>query len=179
MRPVIVVEYDRSWPGVFEALAAVYRRALGPLALRIEHVGSTAVPGLAAKPVIDVDIVIGAAAQLPEAARLLAGIGYRHIGDLGIPTREAFLRCGDDVPRDGSGRAWPAHNLYVCPADSPELERHIRFRDWLRAHPEGAARYGLLKRELAERFRLDRDAYTEAKTDFVLAALGQTRSIPG
>jgi GrpB-like predicted nucleotidyltransferase (UPF0157 family) len=100
----------------------------------------------------------------------LAALGYRHEGDLGVSGREAFART-DDVPRDGSGRIWPSHHLYVCAADSPELRRHLVFRDWLRANPGAAARYGSLKLRLAAAYRFDRDGYTAAKTAFIGAVL--------
>lgn len=171
-RPVVIVPYDPQWPVIFEALKNVYRSALGGLAVEIEHVGSTAVPGLAAKPIIDVDVVIPSREMLSDAIRRLADLGYRHQGDLGVPGREAFAADGaDDVPRDGSGRHWPAHHLYVCASDCQELHRHLLFRDWLRTHPAGAAEYGILKQHLAQIYRDDRDGYTEAKTGFVAAAL--------
>ena len=138
----------------------------------IEHVGSTAVPGLAARPIIDVDVVIPSRAVLPEVIHRLARLGYRHHGDLGVPGREAFTHeAGDEVPRDGTGRRWPAHQLYICAAESPALHRHLQFRDWLRAHPGSAADYGRLKAHLAPIEPEDREAATEAKTAFIAAAL--------
>jgi GrpB-like predicted nucleotidyltransferase (UPF0157 family) len=161
--PVIVVAYDPSWPAVFAGIADHIRAALGDLAVAIEHVGSTAVPGLAAKPIIDIDAVVPAAADVPTAITRLAVIGYVHRGDLGIPGREAFWR----PPLS------PPHHLYVCPAESAEYRRHVRFRDYLRAHPPVAAAYSALKRSLAERYRDDRDAYTNAKSTFVNQVLAR------
>ena len=159
---------------MFESFREVYQRAFGELAIAIEHVGSTSVPGLAAKPIIDIDVVIPSRDDLPSAVMRLALLGYRHEGDIGVPGREAFGRDGDEeIPRDGSGRRWPAHHLYVCAMDSKELERHLTFRDWLRSNPAVAADYGALKRRLADACRDDRDAYTEAKTNFIEAALAQ------
>jgi GrpB-like predicted nucleotidyltransferase (UPF0157 family) len=171
-RPVVIVPYDPAWPLIFEGLRDVYASALGRLALAIEHVGSTAVPGLAAKPIIDVDVVIPSRDVLSEVIRRLATLGYRHQGDLGVPGREAFTREGvDEVPRDGTGRRWPAHHLYICASDGDELRRHLQFRDWLRTHPVSAAEYGRLKAHLAHIDREDREGYTEAKTAFINAAL--------
>lgn len=170
-KAVVLVPYDERWPVVFGELRGVLSRALGGLARAIEHVGSTSVPGLVAKPVIDLDVVIASRAELPRVVEALAPLGYRHHGDQGIAGREAFKRDAQDVPRDGSGRGWPAHHLYVCAADARELRRHLLFRDWLCAHPEQAAAYGALKRELAERHRHDVDAYCEARSAFVEAAL--------
>ncbi len=138
--------------------------ALGPLAQRIEHVGSTSVEGLASKPIIDLDVVISSDADLPAVIERLLKIGYRHEGDLGIPGREAF-----------ASETSPAHHLYVCDRNSQELARHIAFRNLLRAHPETANAYAELKRDLAQRFGDDRDAYTEGKSEFIERVLSDAR----
>lgn len=112
---IVVVDHDPAWAGEFERLAAVIRGALGELALAVEHVGSTSVPGLAAKPVLDVAAVVPSADGLPVAVARLAALGYRHRGDLGIAGREAFGRGGDaTVPRDGSGAVWMTHHSRSC-----------------------------------------------------------------
>lgn len=171
-QPVVIVDYDPVWPVAFEGLKAVYESALQGLILSVEHVGSTAVPGLAAKPVIDVDIVIPNRQVLPEVIQRLEGLGYRHEGDLGVAGREAFARDGEPrTPQDGSGRVWPSHHLYVCARDCAALHEHLLFRDVLRSDPERAGAYGALKRRLADAFRDDRAAYGEAKTAFVQAVL--------
>ncbi|MBI4310263.1 MAG: GrpB family protein [Chloroflexi bacterium] len=169
--PVIVVDYDPAWPAQFAELRRVIAAALGDLALAIEHVGSTAIPGLAAKPIIDLDVVIASSECLPEVVARLAALGYAHEGDLDVPGREAFARQDDRTPWDGTGRAWPEHHLYVCPQDSAELARHLAFRDHLRAYPDAAAAYAALKRRLALRFRNDREAYTLGKSAFVEGVL--------
>ena len=170
-RPVEIVEYDPEWPEVFADLSAVIGRILGDLALGIEHVGSTAVPGLCAKPIIDLYVVILSRERLPQVVQALSGLGYVHQGDLGIVGREAFGIVGADVPRDGRGRLWPEHHLYVCAGDSIELRRHLAFRDALRADPLRAAAYGVLKRQLAQQFRDDRDGYCQGKTLFIESVL--------
>jgi GrpB-like predicted nucleotidyltransferase (UPF0157 family) len=166
--PIVVVPYDPKWPGEYEALAAVLWTAVKDVALSIEHVGSTSVPGLAAKPILDVDIVLRDAGDLPAVAERLEALGYVHNGDQGCPGRTAFKYPDSSVPRDGSGRVWMTHHLYVCQKDNVYYVRHVGFRDYLRAHPETVAEYGRIKLELAEQFRNDRDGYTEAKTDFVM-----------
>jgi GrpB-like predicted nucleotidyltransferase (UPF0157 family) len=172
LRPVVIVPYDPAWPVTFERLRDIYASALGHLARAIEHVGSTAVPGLAATPIIDVDVVVPSRDVLAEVIRRLAALGYRHQGDLGVPGREVFARDGaDEVPRDGTGRRWPAHQLYVCATGGDALRRHLRFRDWLRAHPSRMAEYDRLKTDLAQRYREDLKGYTEGKTAFIDAAL--------
>jgi GrpB-like predicted nucleotidyltransferase (UPF0157 family) len=170
--PVELVAHDVTWALTFDALRAVYAAALGPLACAIEHVGSTAVPGLVAKPILDIDVVARDAAEVDLVVARLCTLGYRHKGDQGIAGREALGRDGqEDVPRDGTGRWWPAHHLYVCAPDARELARHLHFRDRLRAEPETAAAYGRLKQALAVRYRFDRTAYGDGKSAFVEAVL--------
>jgi GrpB-like predicted nucleotidyltransferase (UPF0157 family) len=159
--PITVVDYDPHWPALFETLRAEVAGALGNLALAIEHVGSTAVPGLAAKPIIDIDVLLRSASDLSVCIERLAGIGYKHRGDLGVPEREAFA-----AP---PGR--PAHHLYVCPPESREFRRHVALRDYLRTHPSDASAYGELKRSLAVRYRDERSAYNDGKKEFVEALL--------
>ena len=158
--PVVVVDYNPLWPRQFETLGSRLANVLGGLAVTIEHVGSTAVPGLAAKPIIDIDVLLSAPEDLPSAMAALASIGYQHRGDLGVPNREAFRAPAGDL----------RHHLYVCP-NNTEYHRHIAFRDHLRSHPEDASAYANLKRELACKFREDREAYNNAKREFVKSIL--------
>ncbi len=162
MPSIIVVDYDPSWPRVFERLRAEIWPAVSEVASAVEHVGSTAVPGLAAKPVIDIDVVVPAR-RLSDGISRLEASGYRHRGTLGIPHREAFQE-----PRRAV-----RHHLYLCPEDSPALANHLAVRDYLRAHPVEAAEYGALKRRLAARFADDMGAYVEGKTPFLLGVLKQ------
>jgi GrpB-like predicted nucleotidyltransferase (UPF0157 family) len=155
--PVIVLDYDPNWPELFQSLRKRIADALGNMAVAIEHVGSTAVPELAAKPIIDIDVLLASETMLPTAVERLASLGYIHQGNLGIAEREAFLAPANDPP----------HHLYVCPPCSAEFRRHMAFRDYLRAHPKDAKIYGDLKITLAERFQEDRSAYNNAKSEFV------------
>lgn len=155
--PVVIVDYDSAWPDQFKRLRARAAAALGGLAVAIEHVGSTSVPGLAAKPIIDMDVAVASPAGVPAAIERLAAIGYVHEGDLGLAGREAFT-----APPGG-----PAHHLYVCVVGAREYRRHLAFRNRLRADPDAARAYGELKRALAQRHRDDRLAYTDAKDEFV------------
>jgi GrpB-like predicted nucleotidyltransferase (UPF0157 family) len=161
--PVRVVDYDSRWPAAFETLRAHLAGALENLAAAIEHIGSTAVPGLAAKPIIDIDVLLNFASDLPLVIQILASLGYVHQGDLGITGREAF----------GTPVGLPAHHLYVCPPESQEYRRHLALRDYLRARPSEALAYGNLKRSLAARFRDDRSAYAASKREFVEILLQQ------
>jgi GrpB-like predicted nucleotidyltransferase (UPF0157 family) len=154
---ITIADYDPKWATQFATLRVQLASVLNGLADAIEHIGSTAVPGLAAKPIIDIDILLRPTAELPLVISRLASLGYEHQGDLGIEGREAFRTPQNDI----------AHHLYVCPHDSQQYSRHIAFRDYLRAHIEDANAYAARKRELAARFAADRDAYTQAKSEFV------------
>jgi GrpB-like predicted nucleotidyltransferase (UPF0157 family) len=161
MRTITVVDHDASWSEAFQRLRDRIWPVVADVAVAIEHVGSTAVPGLAAKPVIDLDVVLRSGEDLPRAVERLATLGYAHRGDLGIAGREAF--AAPPGP--------PEHHLYVCPPDSPALANHLALREHLRAHPEVAAAYGALKRRLAAAFPHDIDGYVAGKTGFILGVL--------
>jgi GrpB-like predicted nucleotidyltransferase (UPF0157 family) len=162
-----VVDYDPRWPAIFDALKAIIWPVVAEIANAIEHVGSTAVPGLAAKPVIDIDVVV-TASVLPEVIERLEAIGYVHLGDRGVARREAF-RAPNDTPR---------HNLYAVVERSVSLQNHLAVRDYLRAHPDDAESYGSLKRRLAALHLDDIDAYVAGKSDElarILMAAGLTQ----
>jgi GrpB-like predicted nucleotidyltransferase (UPF0157 family) len=155
--PITIEDYNPLWPEEFEMLRSGVALVLDDLATAIEHVGSTAVPGLAAKPIIDIDILLRSANDLPLVCTRLGSLGYEHRGDLGVAGREAFRTPPGQI----------AHHLYVCPPGGREYTRHIAFRDYLRSHPEDASAYDALKRNLADKFAADREAYTQGKTEFV------------
>ena len=156
---VVVLPYDEQWKQDFLNIKAELTDALGELATGIEHVGSTSVEGLSAKPVIDIDVVIRDHTLLDDVIAALWKIGYQHEGDLGITGREAFRYDGKEHLRK--------HHLYVCPADSTELKRHLAFRDYLRTHPDAAREYGRIKEEGARRYPDDIDRYIEYKSPFI------------
>ena len=157
VNPIIIEDYNPLWPRLFETVRSRVASCLDGLTAAIEHVGSTAVPGLPAKPIIDIDVLLRSATDLPLVIARLASAGYEHRGDLGVAGREAFRTPPGDIP----------HHLYVCPPLSHEFRRHVIFRDYLRNHPEQAQHYGQLKRELAARLSGDREAYNQAKWPFV------------
>jgi GrpB-like predicted nucleotidyltransferase (UPF0157 family) len=164
---IVVSEYDDDWPALFERIAAPVRRALADLRAEVEHVGSTAVPGLAAKPVIDIDVVVRAADDMPKAIERVRPLGYVHQGDQGIAGREAFA-----WPPNG-----PRHHVYAVVAGSKAHADHIDFRDYLREHPNVADEYASLKRSLASRHADDRLGYTEAKSQFIARVLAGARAL--
>ena len=153
---VSVFPYDEEWKGDFEKIKGELVSALGDLIVSVEHVGSTSVEGMAAKPCIDIDVVIRDYSLLDAVVAGLAAIGYVHEGDLGIRGREAFKYSGKTHLR--------THHLYVCPADSEELHRHITFRDFLRANPDAVEKYSRVKIEAARLFPDDIDAYIKHKS---------------
>lgn len=162
MEPIEIAEYNPAWPSQFAEIAGSVRAAFrdGPL-IAVEHIGSTAVAGLAAKPIIDIDVIIPSQSDSPDAIVRLAKLGYIHQGDLGITGREAFTSPSGPV----------RHHLYLCVCDSPEYCHHVAFRDYLRTHSDEAQRYEALKRELAVQFPIDRSAYSAGKAKFVASAL--------
>lgn len=163
MRKIVVVDYDPCWPAIFETLRNRVWEVCELIAVSIEHVGSTSVPGLAAKPIIDLSMVVPSEAEVPLAIERLATLGYQHLGDLGIEGREAF--------RQPEGL--PPHHLYVCPQGSLGLRNHLAMRDHLRRNPEDASKYGELKKRLAQQYPDDKDAYGDAKTEFIVAILSR------
>jgi GrpB-like predicted nucleotidyltransferase (UPF0157 family) len=169
--PIEIAAYDPTWPARFEAEAAAIRGALGnAFPHAIEHVGSTAVPGLAAKPIIDIVLIVPERERWPALVALLARLGYVFWDGNPDPTKMFFVK---GMPPFGGGRT---HHVHVQTAEAAAPT--IRFRDLLRADPAEAARYGDLKRELAVAFRTDRDAYTRAKTAYVLEVLRKAPTEP-
>jgi GrpB-like predicted nucleotidyltransferase (UPF0157 family) len=157
-RHIVIEEYSSGWSEAFAQLQSAYRSRLGSYVAAIEHVGSTSVEGLAAKPVIDIDLIIEDSALLRPVITVLEDLGYRHAGDTLTPV-------------DGSSRTWPAHYLYVCTAGSISLKNHLAFRNYLRSHPKKAKAYGELKKKLAKENPNDIDAYVSGKTEFITGVL--------
>lgn len=156
--------YDPQWATQFESIRLALTNGLGDAALRIEHVGSTSVPGLAAKPILDIDIVTR---DMPAVIAALDALGYEHQGDLGVAGREAFRAKRGEEFKDVPCRSWPAHHLYACLEGSRELRRHVAYRDFLRSHPRALEEYAALKARLATRYPWDRIRYNDGKESFV------------
>jgi GrpB-like predicted nucleotidyltransferase (UPF0157 family) len=161
---VAIVPYDVAWPARFEAEATAIRAALGAaFAYDAWHVGSTAVPGLAAKPIVDIVLAVPDRARWPSLVAPLESLGYVHWAENPDTTKMFFVK---GMPPFGTGRT---HHVHVHTPEAAEVV--VRFRDHLRAHPDDRRRYEALKHELAARHGDDRDAYTRAKTDFVQEVL--------
>ena len=155
-KKVTVVPYDSAWPSAFEAIKLEIEGAIGNWIMGIEHVGSTAVEGLSAKPCIDIDVIIKDYTVFNTVVQKLNSIGYIHEGNLGIEDREAFCYTGKAHLQK--------HHLYVCPLHSRELHRHIAFRDFLRSSPQAAKQYGQVKEEAARRYPDNIDQYMQFKS---------------
>jgi GrpB-like predicted nucleotidyltransferase (UPF0157 family) len=152
---IVLVPHDPAWPAHFAAARDEILSACAGLVIEVHHVGSTSIPGIAAKPIIDMMPIVRRFEDGAACAGGLRELGYEYRGEYGIAGRHYFVR-GD--PR--------SHQVHMYAADHPEVERHLRFRDYLRTHPDERAAYESLKRDLATRFGNDMQAYAAAKTPF-------------
>jgi len=156
--PIEIVSYDPVWPTRFEEEAALLRRQLAPwLVGPIEHIGSTAVPGLAAKPVIDIMAGVQALETSRPAIAAATELGYRY-WPYQADVEHWFCKPSP---------AFRTHHLHLIPVGTPQWLRPIAFRNYLRAHAQVAHEYAALKQRLAQEHRLDRERYTEAKRPFI------------
>ena len=164
-QPISIHPYDPQWPIQFEREKARILTALGPLLLEIEHFGSTSVPGLAAKPIIDILAAVRHLEDVSACVEPLRRLGYEDaaipLGQWTIPDRRMFCR---GAYNEGS------HHLHLVEVDSVPWVGNLRVRDFLRTHPEGVERYARLKQGLATAHGTDIAAYTEGKTALLLAA---------
>ena len=180
MDEVVIADYNSAWPAQFAEEAAQVRAALGDSVVAIEHFGSTAVPGLSAKPIIDLLVAVR---SLPEArARAvpaLEALGYAYWAGDPAPDRMFFVK---GLPPSGP-RTHHVHLVDLTTSLDPRLGEftfadRLLFQDYLRAHPEEGQRYANLKRDLAARFPDDREAYTSGKTDYVYSVMQKARTAP-
>ncbi|HSV13748.1 MAG TPA: GrpB family protein [Tepidisphaeraceae bacterium] len=168
MPKIIVVNYDPAWPAAFERIRAAVWPSIRDVASSVEHIGSTSVVGLAAKPIIDATIVVPTASAMPIVIGRLATLGYQHCGNLGVYGREAFT----------APPATPPHHLYACVTGSDGLHNHVTLRDYLQSNPTAAQAYSALKKQLAQQFADDIDGYTAGKSELILAILARSRFTP-
>jgi GrpB-like predicted nucleotidyltransferase (UPF0157 family) len=164
-QPIVIVPYDPAWPAMFEEEKSRILEVCGEWLVAVEHMGSTSVPGLAAKPIIDIMPGLRRLEDGIHCIKPMQSLGYHYMGEFGVPGRMYFTR---GTPR--------TYNVHMFLFGDPEWQRNLRFRDYLRAHPQAAAEYEALKKILADRHRDEREAYTHAKTQFIqgiqLRALG-------
>ena len=157
-KSVVIEKWNPNWKDEFEKIVASLGKDIIYNSIKIEHVGSTSVEGMSAKPIIDLDIVIEKD-KFEIIKRLLNDKGYEHEGDLGIEGREAFSYSGKEELM--------THHLYVCPKDSKELFKHITFRNFLKDNPALAAEYSRVKEQAAVLYHDDIDKYMEFKSEII------------
>ena len=164
---ITIVEYDDAWPAKYEAEAELLRVALGPVATRIDHVGSTSVPGLGAKPIIDINVSVATLLPMEPYREPLERAGYVYVEDVndnGVDELPFFPKPATE-PR--------AFHVHIVEADTYNERRHLLFRDWLRTHPDDRAAYERHKRDLATREWGRGQDYADAKTDFITTIVDQ------
>ena len=158
MRNIVVVPYDPGWSNLFEQEAALLRAAFGQELIAIHHVGSTAIPDIAAKPIIDIMPIVRDIERVEGLDPAIVELGYVPRGEKGIPGRRYFVKGGDETR---------SHHVHAYEPSNPEVARHLDFRDYLIAHPEEAGRYASLKIELAAEFPNDIWGYMAGKDTFI------------
>ncbi|MCG3197606.1 MAG: GrpB family protein [Candidatus Omnitrophica bacterium] len=156
---VIVAPHDPAWACEFETEAQLIRDAVGDLVLRLHHIGSTAIPGISAKPIIDILMEVRDIDELDSRSSSMQCLGYEAKGEFGIPGRRYF--------RKDSASGERTHQVHAFAAHSPEIERHLAFRDYMITHPEAAQRYSELKQLLAREHSSDIQAYMDGKDAFI------------
>ncbi|MDQ6693381.1 MAG: GrpB family protein [Chloroflexota bacterium] len=164
---VRIVEHDPAWPGLYEELSLPLSKAFGEYALDIQHVGSTSVPRIASKPVIDIAVAIAKYPLPGDVIRAVEKLGYEHRSEFGIPHRHYFRKGGPGEQ---------AVHVHANVLGSEAWLNQTTFRDYLRAHAERARQYEALKRELAQQYASDAEAYTESKSAFILETLDEARN---
>jgi GrpB-like predicted nucleotidyltransferase (UPF0157 family) len=162
----MIADYSPHWPGQFNAEASIIRAAFGATKIELEHIGSTAVPGLPAKPIIDILLGATSLAEIEGHISHLETVGYRYVREFEkqLPERRYFVKP--------DGGAMQFH-LHAVERGGPFWRDHLRFRDALREQPALREQYQELKRQLASSFRLDRDAYTNGKAPFIEGVLNE------
>lgn len=167
---IIIEPFSPNWSVAYQELSEVFRKRLGGLFTDLQHVGSTAVTGLASKPVLDIDIVIDSVEALPAITEKLLKMGYTSKGIVAIPDRYVFTADSALIPFTNPRKFWMKHNLYVCVSGSTALKNHIQFRDYLRSNSKAAAQYEELKYRLAQNSG-SIEKYASDKTEFISAIL--------
>ncbi len=168
--PIVIVDYNPQWPRMYEEEKALILQAISHVIADIEHIGSTAIPGMGAKPIIDIMIGLHRLDDAVECIPRLDALGHKYHPEFEdrVPERR-FFRKGPDWAR--------THHIHMVERSSKFWDDHIMFRDYMRTHEEDAMLYLLLKKELAARFGSNRQGYTDAKASFVEAILAKARVI--
>jgi GrpB-like predicted nucleotidyltransferase (UPF0157 family) len=152
-----IVPYNEEWPAAFAAESELVKQALGANCILIHHIGSTSIPGLAAKPIIDMLPVVRDILKIDEVTNAMERIGYIAKGEYSIPSRRYFQKT----------ESHPAYNVHVYAEGNPIIKKYLGFCDWLRSHPDDLEAYAKLKRDLAAQFPQDMSNYNQGKTAFI------------
>ena len=168
MDEVQIVDYDPRWPELFATEAEKLRPAFGTALVALEHIGSTSVSGLAAKPVVDIQAVVRSLADTDAVTPRVVALGWTQGVFAPDPERRLYFKKYNT-------EGVRTYQLHVYEADHPSAAAHLLFRDYLREHQEEAQRYEALKRELALQYHADRLAYNDAKTDYIEAVIAKAR----
>lgn len=158
-RIIALTDYDPAWPGKYEQEARQIASIFGDQMISIHHIGSTAIPDIRAKPIIDIMVVVRELEKVEQFNPPMIGLGYTPRGELGIPGRRYFRKDTQEVR---------SHHVHVYQLGHKAIQTQLNFRDYLRAHPAKALAYSQLKSELARKFRTDPERYTDSKTEFIL-----------
>ena len=162
---VEIVPYSATWPEGAKREIELIAHALGTVIHGVHHIGSTAIPGLAAKPIFDLMPVVADISLIDDAAPALERLGYRSWGELGIPSRRYFTRDTDAGTR--------FVQLHCFPQDSPHVERHLAFRNYLRAHNDIASAYQSEKQRCCDLHPSDSHSYSDCKADWIIRVEGE------
>jgi GrpB-like predicted nucleotidyltransferase (UPF0157 family) len=163
--------HREEWKVEFENLKSVLYSLLESYEVDIQHVGSTAIPNVFAKPILDIDIILDDKSLLDGISERLEKNGYTNKGDKGISGRFAFRQNSEWTPKTNNHKKWQEHHLYVCYSDSLALKNHLLLRDALLNDKRLAEQYSMLKFNLANQEGMTREKYTKQKTDFIITVL--------
>jgi GrpB-like predicted nucleotidyltransferase (UPF0157 family) len=159
IRKVEVVPHDRRWQNLFKDESQQLSIAFGDNAIAIHHIGSTSIPNIYAKPIIDILVEVKQIDRVDDRNTQIQTLGYEPRGEFGIAGRRFFLKD------DRAGMR--THHIHTFEFGSPQIDRHLAFRDYMRSHPEAAQKYSELKQQLAQQYPTDIEAYMDGKADFI------------
>lgn len=164
-----IVPYHPDWVQMFNKASTQIHQALGANCLAVHHIGSTSVPGLAAKPIIDIMPVVKDIIEVDQRIEEMESLGYQAMGEYGIPFRRYFKK----------GQQVRTHHVHVFEEGNPEIQRHLNFRNWMQIHAEDKQAYSHLKQKLAQQYPHDMMAYCLGKEPFILAIDAKASKVNG
>jgi GrpB-like predicted nucleotidyltransferase (UPF0157 family) len=169
----LIEPYNPNWATEFKELKSCLLEKLFGLNIDVQHVGSTAIPNLPAKPILDIDLIIHDKSLLTKISKRLENIGYTNKGEQGITGRFAFRQTSEYIPVKGNNKEWQKHHLYVSYSDSLALKNHLLFREALLSDRKLVVQYATLKINLTKETGMTKEKYTNRKTDFIISILSK------